>query len=197
MPLPDLLAALERDAGTQADAILAAARAEAERVASDTEARIATQRAAARATTETVRRGELERDLARARREAQARVLAARGGLIDRVERAVRGLLPEAMKQPAYLESLAPALQEALSSAGDVPVEIRCSPPLEQSIRRLVSGRPSATVTADAAVGSGFRVRSEDGGMEVDATLESRLVRERAQLALHALALFEAPSHVG
>lgn len=193
MPLTDLLAALERDAGAQVEAILAAARAEAERVVSETEERIVAQRAAARATTEAARRGELERDLARARRDAQGRVLVARTCLIERVEDAVRGLLPRAIGESAYLDSLAPALEEALSGVGDVPVEVRCSPSLEKAVRGFVAGRANTVVTPDSGVGSGLRVRSQDGRVEVDATLESRLARDRDELALAALALLEAP----
>jgi len=191
VPLPDLLAALERDAGAQAQAILAAAQGEAERVASETEARIAGQRAAARATTEAAHRGELERDLARIRREAQARVLAARARLIDRVTGAVQQLLPETINQPGYLETLGPAMREATAGVGDSPVEIRCTPALVASLRRLVAGRADTAVTADAAVGTGFRLRTTDGAVEIDATLESRLARDRERLALAALALLE------
>jgi len=191
MPLPDLLAALERDAGAQTEAILAAARAEAERVASETEARVAGQRAAARATTEAAHRGELERDLARVRREAQARVLAARTRLLDRVNRAVQQLLPGAISQPGYLETLGAAMREATAGVGDAPAEIHCTPSLVAPVRRLVAGRAHTAVTADAGVGSGFRLRTTDGAVEIDATLESRLARERVPLALAALALLE------
>lgn len=133
----------------------------------------------------------MERDLARARREAQARVLAARARLLDRVDRAVQGMLPGVLKQPGYQHWLRGALEEALAGAGDAPVTIRCSPELADMVRRLWAGRPGTSVTADATVGSGFRVRTVDGAVEIDATLESRLARERSRLALRALALLE------
>lgn len=194
MPLSDLLAALERDAGAQKDALLDAARADAERVTSATEARLALRRSAARAVTEAARRGELERDLARARRAARAQVLEAQAQLLGRVDQAVRRLLPEAVTRDEYRPTFVAALREALSDVGDSPVEIRCSPSLTSAVRDLVRARPGTSVASDPTVGSGFRVDTTDGRVEIDGTLEARYARDRAPLMLAALGWLEAAS---
>lgn len=186
MGLEHLLEALERDAGTQVEQLLAQARAEAERLtvtaAEDRERR----RSNALGEHERLQREAVARALTTVRRTARRAELEARHRLLERVFVAMHALLPEAAGGPAFRTTLPHALAAALAGVGDEPAIIRCPKPLAEELRRLAPpGR--ASVVVDDAVGSGFRITTEDGVIEVDETLEARFERQRPALARLAL----------
>jgi vacuolar-type H+-ATPase subunit E/Vma4 len=189
MGLEHLLDALERDANAQIDQLLVQARAEADGVTAAATAALAQRRGAAAEARERTRRLEVEQAVTRARRSARRSVLEARERLLERVFTAARNALPAAAAGAGYRAGLPAALAGALAALGDAEAVIRCPEPLVRDLERL---RPPATppvqVVVDPAAGSGFRVASADGAVEVDDTLETRLDRLRPDLARQVLA---------
>jgi V/A-type H+-transporting ATPase subunit E len=190
MGLEHLLEALERDANAQIEQLLAQARAEADRLtAAATETRERRCRAADEVR-ERSRLQEVERAVTLARRVARRSVLEARERLLDRVFTAARTELPAAAAGPAYRAALPAALAGALAAVGNEPAVIHCPKMLVRDLERL---RPAdrSSIEVDAAVGSGFRLATVDGAVEVDDTLEARLDRLRPMLARRVLARLE------
>ncbi len=192
MGLEHLLEALERDANAQIEQLLAQARAEADGLTTAMAAALAQRQGAAADARERTRLIEVEQAVTRARRAARRSVLEARERLLERVFTVARGELPAAAAGPAYRSGIPAALASALAAIGGEEAVIRCPQTLAQDLER---SRPSATppvpVVVDPAAGSGFRVASADGAIEVDDTLESRLDRLRPALARLVLARLE------
>ncbi len=189
MGLEHLLEALERDANAQIEQLLAQARAEADGLTTAMAAALAQRQGAAADARERTRLIEVEQAVTRARRAARRSVLEARERLLERVFAAARGELPAAAAGAGYRAGLPAALAGALAAVGGAEAVIRCPEALARDLERL---RPPATppvrVVVDPAAGSGFRVTSTDGAVEVDETLESRLDRLRPELARRVLA---------
>ena len=189
MGLEHLLEALERDAKAQIEQLLAQARAEAEGVTAAMTAALAQRQGAAAAARERTRLHEVEQAVTRARRAARRSVLEARERLLERVFTAARSELPAAAAGSGYRAGLPAALAGALAAVGDEEVVIRCPEALVRDLERLrPSTTPRARVVVDPAAGSGFRLASADGAVEVDDTLETRLDRLRPELARRVLA---------
>ena len=189
MGLEHLLEALERDAKAQIEQLLAQARAEAEGVTVATTAALAQRQSAAAETRERTRLIEVEQAVTRARRGARRSVLEARERLLERVFTAARSELPAAAAGAGYRAGLPAALAGALAAVGGEEVVIRCPEALVSDLERLrPPTTPQARVVVDPETGSGFRVASADGAVEVDDTLESRLDRLRPELARRVLA---------
>jgi vacuolar-type H+-ATPase subunit E/Vma4 len=198
MALEQLLAALEADARTQADRLLADARASAQRIAQEAEERVARRRDQVLEEHGRELRANAESTLADARHRGRCGALTARDQIVERVFDAARGQLATAIDRPAYRAALPGILAEALAALGDdVKVKVRCAPSLVADIRRAAGAQASAprpVVAADAGVGAGFTAATADGDIEIDATLEARLIRLRPLLAIQLLAELEHPS---
>ncbi len=181
MAIADLLTTLESEGRARAAALVAAARVEAERLTREATHRIGERRAA--------RLAERERELGAlgvvaldgARRDAARQLLHARTQLLDRVVARARQLLPEAAaaRPPG---ALAADLAEALGCLDGRPVVVHCPPLLAAPIRDLVAGA-AVRVEPDAA-GSALTFAAEDGSVEVDASLATRLEQLRPRLAI-------------
>lgn len=192
MGLEHLLEALERDADAQVEQTLAQARAEADRITTESSAALARRRGDATCARDSARRVEVEHAVTLARREARRSILEARERLLERVFAAARAALPAAAAGPAYRATLPAALSGALSALGNDQAVIRCPEALAREIERArPRGAASVPVRVDPASGSGFRVVSADAAIEVDDTLESRLDRLRPMLARRVLAQLE------
>jgi vacuolar-type H+-ATPase subunit E/Vma4 len=192
MGLEHLLEALERDADAQVEQALAQARAEADRITTESMAALEQRRHEATSASESARHQEVEHAVTLARREARRSILEARERLLERVFAAARGELPAAAAGPAYRASLPAALRSALAAVGSEQAVIRCPETLAPELERArPRGAKAVAVKVDPASGSGFRVVSEDGAVEVDDTLEGRLDRLRFPLARQVLAQLE------
>lgn len=192
MGLEHLLEALERDADAQAEQILAQARAEADRITTESTAALERRRCEAIAASESARHRDVEHAVALARREARRSILEARERLLERVFAAARAGLPGAVAGPAYRASLPAALRGALGALGGDRAVIRCPATLAAELERArPPGAGTVPVQVDQVAGNGFRVVSDDGAVEVDDTLESRLDRLRSVLARRVLAQLE------
>jgi vacuolar-type H+-ATPase subunit E/Vma4 len=183
-----LLARLERDADAEAAQILEDGRARAAAISGASDARIAERRAATVQRRETAARVQHERALARSRRMARARVLEARATLLDRLFEQVRATLPAVAASSAYRATLRTRLERLRAYTGGQPITIQCMPSLAGALRRLAKTNGHLRITPDRQIAAGFRVLCGDGGVEIDARLESRLERLRPRLALDALA---------
>lgn len=192
MPLDQLLAALEREASRTGEHLLAEARAEAERLTAGTEREIAQRRDTAAAAAAGEQRGALERAISDAARAARRDTLIARERLLARVFAAVRTALPETIAQSSYRASLPTRVAAAVACFDDrEPTVLRCPASLVASLQSIVAEHPAITVQESHDAGSGFRLATADGTIEVDDTLESRLETARPSLARKALQQLE------
>ena len=190
MGLEHLLEALERDANAQIEQLLAQARAEADRLTAAGSEALQRRRDDAHSVGERSRYQEVAHAVTLARRGARRSVLEARARLLERVFVAARSALPDAAAGAAYRAALPAALAGALAAIGNEPAVIRCTQALAADVDRL---RPvdRVSVVVDPASGSGFRLTTVDGKVEVDDTLEARLERLRPILARRVLAQLE------
>jgi vacuolar-type H+-ATPase subunit E/Vma4 len=192
MALDQLLAALEREALRTAEQLVADAHAEAARITAEAERQVEQRRATALATAEQGQRAALERTVADAARASRHETLAEREALLARLFTAVRSALPQAIAQPAYLESLPARLAAAQACFEEgQPLVLRCSESLRATLQALIAPQPGITVEPIAGPGTGFLLASADGAMEVDTTLETGLEAARMRLARTALRQLE------
>jgi vacuolar-type H+-ATPase subunit E/Vma4 len=192
MALTDLIEVLRREAEAEAAAILAAAEAEAEAIRKRTAADLAARRAALEAELDEARRSAVELALSTARLGARRGVLEARERLLDRVFQAARAGFAEALEREEYHQALPDQLAEALGCLGDRPGTLRCHPAVHRPIEELLGARRGIRLLPDASAGAGFRLASDDGAVEIDATLEDRLIRLETRVRQEVLARLEA-----
>jgi vacuolar-type H+-ATPase subunit E/Vma4 len=192
--LEHLLATLERDAEADAAAALHAVRAEGERIAAETAARLWRQRERRRAAAEAELRGATERAVAEVRHRTRAEVLEARRRFLDRVFAAATAALGEAARLPALLERLPADLAEARAYLGEGRIRVRCRPALAERLGGLARGDPALSIEPDPEAGTGVRLVAEDESVEVDHTLETRLAHMGPVLALEVLRLAQRPA---
>jgi vacuolar-type H+-ATPase subunit E/Vma4 len=188
MGLDRLLASLEQDARNQADALLAGAREQAARAATEAHARVTRRKSETLAAREHARRTAAELAVARARRAARARVLEARARLLEQVFAAARERLPAAAASAQFLAAIPERLAVARACFGGAPVVLRCAPTLLGPLRNAVGTADGVTLAADPAVATGFVLVSPDGALAVDETLDTRLAQRRQELAVAVLA---------
>lgn len=182
-----LLAGLERAAEAEITQVVTEARAQAAALTAQAEQRIARRRQAALGHQESEGRAAMERALAGARRVARERALLARAHLLDRFFAALRKTLPALAATSEYRAALARDVARTLAFAGGQKAVIHCAPALATQMRRLVKTNGRLAIKADPRIAAGFKVQTQDGGLEVDGTLEGRAQRLRPRLALEAL----------
>jgi vacuolar-type H+-ATPase subunit E/Vma4 len=195
MPLDQLLAALERDATAQAERLVAEARATADRVTSAAAESIERRRGETLGAHEREQRAVVQAALTAARRTARRDVLEARERLLDRVFAVARAALPLALTHQVYRAALPERLAAALAcveEAGEAAIRVPAT--LSAAVRKAVPGNGRVTVRVDHAAGSGFRLATADGTLEVDDTLETRLDAQRPRLARDVLRRLEVES---
>jgi vacuolar-type H+-ATPase subunit E/Vma4 len=189
MALADLLRRIEAEADSQAAELMAAARAEGVRVVAEAAAGLSRRRALALAATESTLRAATAREVAAARRQAAAELLAARAAALGRVFDRLDAALVERRATPAVLDCAAADLGQAMEYLEGAGVA-RCRPELVEWLRgRLDASR--LTIEADPSLGIGAVLRAADGSVQIDATVENRLERLRAHLAVNALRMLE------
>jgi vacuolar-type H+-ATPase subunit E/Vma4 len=193
MALEDLIRTRRRDAEQEAAAIQAAAQAEADAIRTRTDQDLAARRGSVLAEREAERRSAVELALSAARHEARRGVLEARARLLDRVFTAARDRFPAAVSAPEYRDILSRWLAEAIGCLAGRSGTLRGHPALREDLARLAAGRTGITLVDDPGVGSGFRLVSDDGAVEIDATLEDRLTRLEQRLRQEVLAALEPP----
>jgi vacuolar-type H+-ATPase subunit E/Vma4 len=187
MALADLISRLEQEAQAQADAIqrdadaeVRAIREEAEQAAAEATARHLEHERAARHLAS-------QRELARVRREARARELAARHAQLARILERARALLPEVAASTRYLEVLPSHAEEALSFVEGLRPRVRCQRRFAPALQGIVARHEGAQLVIDEAVGPGVIAEAADGSVVVDNTLAARLARAETRLAIELL----------
>lgn len=183
MSIARLVASLEADAARDAAARLAAAEARAGAIRADAEAEAAARRRRFFAEHEPAMRAQVLRQIASAQRTCATATLAARHEILERIFARATEMLatPEVLED--YARDLATRLQTALVHLDDRPAVVRCRPAIADRVRAAIGGRPDLDVDADEEAPTGFVVRTMDGRLEIDDTLDARLERLRPRLA--------------
>lgn len=192
MALEHLVEVLQHQAEAEAAAILEAARTEADDLRRRSEADLAARREALRLTLEADRRSAVEVALASARHSARREVLEARERLLERVFDAARAQFPEALNRPEYHAALPDQIAEAFECLGKREGTLRCHPAIHQELERLIGARAGVRLVSDPVIGPGFKLHSQDGAVEVDGTLNDRLLRLATRIAVQVFAKLEA-----
>ena len=174
MALTELLRTLEDDARRRIEDILGEARAEAERLRRANEAELDGQRVAALSAREGELRAAAARAIEAARRGATRRVLEARAEALGRIRAQVEARLTARAGDTALLPLLRRDLTEGLRYLHEGPAFVEADGALLEGLRGAARGRHDLTFTP-AAGRHGLLLRSADGSLTVDASLESRL----------------------
>jgi vacuolar-type H+-ATPase subunit E/Vma4 len=191
MALDELLRDLEQASDAQIAALLATARAEAERLRASRAGESAQRRSAAVAARELELRAALARELEAAQREAQRQVLEARVEALERIRRRAEQLLSERAADPAFLSVQTRHLARALEYLGEAPAVVEAPAPVVASLLTMVDGRIRVVAQPSAAARPGLTIRTEDGGLIVDATPAGRLDHAWPRLAIGLAARLE------
>jgi vacuolar-type H+-ATPase subunit E/Vma4 len=189
--LKDLIAALEAEVEEKVAHELEAARNEAARIAAESAQLIARRRAELFSAREASIRRELAGELAEAEARVRTDWLAARESVIRKVLDVVRSRLPNLQQDDAYRNAFAGEVADALSYVEARDVIIRCAPGIAPHMARLLEGRSWMRIENDASISAGFRVIAENGRVEVDKTLDTRLRRLEPQLRIEIVRRLE------
>ena len=187
----DLDTELRRSAERAAESILSAARADAERLASDADRLIRDRRREVKKDKEAEYRAEARVVIAAERHAAMRAVLLARTRVINRVFERARALLPGAAETDAYVSALGSELTEALQFVDNDGAVVRCSVDLVPAVQDALRGRPEVTIEPEADFGTGFVVVGGGGSVLVDGRLETRIDRLASALAIEIRARLE------
>jgi vacuolar-type H+-ATPase subunit E/Vma4 len=183
-----LLSTLEREAEVEIARVMEDARARAAELITAAEQRMAARRQLSLEQRTEEARAEHERALAGARATARAQVLAARAALLDRLFARLHSELPAVAASAPYRAALGRQLEDLSTFAGDRSITVRCNPALAAALRRVMKANGRWPIRPDSSIAGGFRLTTDDGTLEIDATLEDRLEQLRPRLALEALA---------
>lgn len=192
MALEQLIEVLRQGTEAEVAAILGAARTEADSIRARNDAELSERRAREQAAREAQRASVIELALTTGRRTARREELEARQRLLDRVFAAAAAEFGAALGRAEYRAALPALVSEALGCLGGREGTLRCHPSLLADLKRIVGTRPALRIVGDPAAGSGFRLVSNDGAVEVDGTLEDRLLRRATRLAVEVAARLEA-----
>lgn len=187
MALENLLAALERDARSQAQERLERARREADVLLTEGRARIARERSEGLDALEAEQRARSQRRILDARRAALRKSLEARQRMLDDVLREALRRLTEAQRSRAFQDSLPGAIAEALAFVGAEPAIVSCPAAIGDEVKNALGDRPGVTLRIDPAIAAGVRIETTDGALVVDGTLEARLEQLRPHLQIGVL----------
>lgn len=185
MPLPELLATLEREAEAKVAEELQRAEDEAKRLrqvaVGEGEARVKQR------LTEHARalRVQAEERLVEVRRKAEARLLQARWALLDRVFEGALALQGEARGWPSYAAALERDVRTLLGLSRGEAVTLLCAPADCLAVTAAAGAGPR--VEGLPGLAAGVRLRSADGRVEMDRSLTARLAAARSALAIRVM----------
>lgn len=164
---------MEREAAAREAVVRQRALDEAARITREAEARIAERRKAVVQAECVSLRQETNRRVAAARQEGRAEALRLRAELLGRVRALARERLAGALERETYRAQLPRELASSLEYIPGPGAIVRAAPAFVAALARG-NGR-NVAVTGDPAILAGFVVRSADGTIEVNQTLEYRL----------------------
>lgn len=182
MAVEQLLAALERDAATQAERLRAEARGRATAIIARAAADVDRRRELALVRLDREQRVAMAREIMTAERTLREQVLAARAEVLERVfAEATRRLETAAID---VWGSIAPGLvADTLAYLEGHAAVLRCPADATQMIAGATDGKP-VTVQAGPTNLPGVLGERGDGRVVVDNTLPGRLARMRDDLAI-------------
>jgi vacuolar-type H+-ATPase subunit E/Vma4 len=189
--LAELLRSLEEEADARVRAVLAEARAAADRLRADQAADLARRCAAARDTREAELRSAAARELELGRRQASRRLLEARAEALERIRRRAETRLADRAADPAGVPRLARDLALALEYLGPASAIVEAPAALVDALRATVPDGSRVTF-APSDGRRGLGIRTQDGALRVDASMEHRLARAWPRLAIALAGRLEA-----
>jgi vacuolar-type H+-ATPase subunit E/Vma4 len=182
---------LRHSAERTSESILGTARADAERLGSESERVVEDRRRQVLKDKEAEYGAEARVAIAAERHAAMRAVLLARTRVVARVLERARALLPDATRSEAYLSTLSSELMEALQFVDGEGAVVRCSRDLEGAVRKGLRDRPEVKIETEADVGTGFVVVGAEGSVVVDGRLETRINRLASVLAIEIHTRFQ------
>ncbi len=175
---------LRHSAERTSESVLGAARADAKRLAAESERVVEDRRREVLKDKEAEYGAEARVAIAAERHAAMRAVLLARTHLVDRVLERAQALLPDVARNEAYLATLSSELADALQFVEAEGTVVRCSEDLGPAVRDRMRDRPAVKVEPEADVGTGFVVVGAEGSVVVDGRLETRIDRLASVLAI-------------
>jgi len=175
---------LRHSAERTSESVLGAARADAKRLAAESERVVEDRRREVLKDKEAEYGAEARIAIAAERHAAMRAVLLARTHLVDRVLERAQALLPDVARNEAYLATLSSELADALQFVEAEGTVVRCSEDLGPAVRDRMRDRPAVKVEPEADVGTGFVVVGAEGSVVVDGRLETRIDRLASVLAI-------------
>jgi len=136
-------------------------------------------------------RNEARARLARAQRGARQRVQQARAAFLDGVFERVVAMLPSLATDARFVNMVPDLLQEGLQYVGDEVVTVMCPPVLGDIVKKASARFPNVSVVLDESAGVGVSLRTSQGTLTIDNTLEARLQRMKGELAIEVLHQFD------
>lgn len=194
MAASDLDTELRQNAERTAESIRGEARADAERLGSESDRLIEDWRSQALREKEAEYGAQARVAIAAERHAAMEAVLLARTRVVARVLERARALLPDAGQKEAYLSTLSSELMEALQFVDGEGAVVRCSAALAPAVREGLRDRPEVKVETEADLGTGFVVVGAEGSVVVDGRLETRIDRLASVLAIEIHARLQEES---
>lgn len=192
MALDQLLTVLRQEADTESASVLDQARVSAQAIREAGAAERADRQAAEDRRWDAERQQALALALAGAAMRAREAELLARDRLLARVLARARQLLPSLLGRPEYRAAIPALLAQGLECLGTRAGAVHASAALVPELEPLTAGRGALTLEADPSVGTGFQLRSADGGLTIDATLEHRLEQVAPRIRQELLTRLEA-----
>jgi len=175
---------LRHSAERTSESILGTARADAERLGTESERVVEDRRRQVLKDKEAEYGAEARVAIAAERHAAMRAVLLARTQVVARVLDRARALLPDAAQSEAYLSTLSSELVEALQFVDGQGTVVRCSTGLAPAVGDRLRDRPEVKIETEAGVGTGFVVVGAEGSVVVDGRLETRIDRLASVLAI-------------
>lgn len=180
MGLDELLARLDARAAEERAAVLAEARAEAERIRADAERECARRSDRHLSRVRETEERSASKALAEATMDARGRILDARRRVADRVRAALSRRIEGSAAESAYRRAVTEELDEAIERVGGadaVGIVIDVSEGLAPHLGDWTQEATASgiAVTPDPELTSGFVLTADEGRVVVDGTLESRL----------------------
>ena len=194
MAASDLDTELRQSAERTAESIRGEARADSERLGSESDRLIEDWRSQALREKEAEYGAQARVAIAAERHAAMEAVLLARTRVVARVLERARALLPDAGQKEAYLSTLGSELMEALQFVDGEGAVVRCSAALAPAVREGLRDRPEVKVETEADLGTGFVVVGAEGSVVVDGRLETRIDRLASVLAIEIHARLQEES---
>jgi len=190
--LEEILQSMAAKAEFEREAIISAARQEAERIVARARADADAARASALETELRRLRSEQARRLNDVRLEGLRAVASAREALLDEAFRECSSRLRGLRSDPSYPSIFAALLDEAVTELGSRDLLIDVDPADETLARSLCADRGlSAVVRPSLCSAGGLDVGTVDGRIVVRNTIERRLTRAREALRAELLAMLD------